>query len=137
MSANCSPTRSCIRDEYRVRVIEDSSWLGKAGKMADIDYSGKTLTQLDEIIAGAEAAKKAALGKEVAAFKAETEQKAEQLGIDLAEMFGGSKGGKAKAVGVPKYRNPDNPDQTWTGKGRAPGWAQPYKDRDALADIAI
>jgi DNA-binding protein H-NS len=22
----------------------------------------------------------------------------------------------------PKYRNPENPDQTWTGKGRKPGW---------------
>ena len=22
----------------------------------------------------------------------------------------------------PKYQNPDNPSQTWTGRGKAPGW---------------
>ncbi|MBS1301345.1 H-NS histone family protein [Loktanella sp. SALINAS62] len=30
-----------------------------------------------------------------------------------------------RAAGVksaPKYRNPDNADQTWTGKGRQPDW---------------
>ncbi len=29
---------------------------------------------------------------------------------------------KAKAPGKPKYRNPDNADETWTGKGRPPKW---------------
>jgi len=28
--------------------------------------------------------------------------------------------GRAKVA--PKYRNPNNPDQTWSGRGRAPGW---------------
>lgn len=28
----------------------------------------------------------------------------------------------AKAASKPKYRNPANPDQTWSGKGRRPRW---------------
>nr|WP_281179370.1 H-NS histone family protein [Curvibacter delicatus] len=34
---------------------------------------------------------------------------------------------KPSATGTkvpPKYRNPANPDQTWTGRGKAPHWAQ-------------
>jgi DNA-binding protein H-NS len=34
-------------------------------------------------------------------------------------------GGKTKSAGTPKYVNPDNPSQTWTGKGRQPKW---FKD---------
>ena len=33
---------------------------------------------------------------------------------------------------APKYRNPENPEQTWTGRGKAPAWIAPYakEDRD-------
>ena len=29
---------------------------------------------------------------------------------------------KTRKPGTPKYRNPAGPPQTWTGKGRKPGW---------------
>ena len=29
---------------------------------------------------------------------------------------------RSRAPGVAKYRNPANPDQTWTGRGKKPGW---------------
>ena len=29
---------------------------------------------------------------------------------------------RAKAEGAPAYRNPDNPEQTWSGRGRRPRW---------------
>jgi len=32
--------------------------------------------------------------------------------------------GRAKVA--PKFRNPDNPDQTWTGRGRAPKWVEAH-----------
>ena len=31
--------------------------------------------------------------------------------------------------GEPKYRNPDNPEQTWTGKGMRPGWFVAAQER--------
>jgi len=37
----------------------------------------------------------------------------------------------------PKYRNPDNASETWTGRGRAPLWAKPYKWRGELDKILI
>lgn len=36
--------------------------------------------------------------------------------------------GKAPAI----YRNPDNPRQTWSGKGEAPAWFVTASDKDAL-----
>ncbi|PWG17634.1 H-NS histone family protein [Salibaculum griseiflavum] len=59
------------------------------------------------------------------------EKAAASLGFSLDEVIGdgGKKPrasrGKAKSAGAPKYANPENPSQTWTGKGRQPQW---YKD---------
>ena len=29
---------------------------------------------------------------------------------------------RKRKVGKPKYRNPNNPEQTWTGRGKPPRW---------------
>ena len=54
------------------------------------------------------------------------EQLAKSLGYSADELLGAAgakRGRKAKAVkGVAKFRNPANPDQTWTGRGRRPDW---------------
>ncbi|MCC6135011.1 MAG: H-NS histone family protein [Candidatus Contendobacter sp.] len=39
---------------------------------------------------------------------------------------------KRRAPGVPKYRNPANPEQTWTGRGKKPGWLRDAADQEAL-----
>lgn len=39
---------------------------------------------------------------------------------------------KRRAVGVPKFRNPANPEQTWTGRGKKPGWLKQAADPEAL-----
>lgn len=57
------------------------------------------------------------------------EKAAAQHGYSLAELTGMKKArGKAANVNPPKYRNPENPSQTWTGKGRRPQW---IKDAEA------
>lgn len=48
---------------------------------------------------------------------------AKEHGFEVTELFSGrGKGGKAKATGAVKYRNPENPAQTWSGRGRKPNW---------------
>ena len=39
---------------------------------------------------------------------------------------------KSGAKVSPKYRNPDNPNETWTGRGRAPLWAKARKEAGTL-----
>jgi DNA-binding protein H-NS len=38
---------------------------------------------------------------------------------------------------APKYRNPANPEQLWTGRGRAPSWAQELRLNGTLDSARI
>jgi DNA-binding protein H-NS len=41
----------------------------------------------------------------------------------------------AKSVSVAKFRNPDAPEQTWTGRGRKPNWlVEKLKKRGVTMD---
>jgi DNA-binding protein H-NS len=53
---------------------------------------------------------------------AEVEAFARERGVNPADLaaFLGRKG--KKSLGAPKYANPADPSQTWTGRGRKPGW---------------
>jgi len=55
---------------------------------------------------------------------AAAQKAAAEFGFSLDELTGKKSGrGSAKAASAePKYMNPDNPTQTWTGKGRQPNW---------------
>lgn len=59
--------------------------------------------------------------REKKAALAAAEKAAAEMGYSLTELTG--KGGKASGPKTPpKYRNPENPDQTWSGRGRRPDW---------------
>lgn len=49
------------------------------------------------------------------------ETKARELGFSLAELTGAPAPRKRSAA-VAKYANPANPAETWSGRGRKPGW---------------
>lgn len=45
--------------------------------------------------------------------------------VDLREPQRVARGGRVigrRATVAPKYRNPDNPSETWSGRGRKPRW---------------
>ena len=59
---------------------------------------------------------------------------AEKSGFTVDELFGkiGRKvnvGSKGKVA--PKYRNPQNPAETWSGRGRMPLWIKALTDKGA------
>nr|VFK26196.1 MAG: DNA-binding protein H-NS [Candidatus Kentron sp. MB]VFK30838.1 MAG: DNA-binding protein H-NS [Candidatus Kentron sp. MB]VFK75259.1 MAG: DNA-binding protein H-NS [Candidatus Kentron sp. MB] len=46
-------------------------------------------------------------------------------GFSMAEIFGGHeliKPSRHRLPVTPKYHNPDNPEQKWSGRGRKPAW---------------
>ena len=49
----------------------------------------------------------------------ELEKKAAEMGFSLSDLIGTA---KVKKVSPPRYRNPTDPEQTWTGRGRIPLW---------------
>ena len=53
-------------------------------------------------------------------FRNETMEKAKKLGIDPLSVLCSIEA---------KYRDPANPQNTWGGKGRKPGWLQAYIDK--------
>lgn len=50
---------------------------------------------------------------------AAAQKAAQEHGFSLDEILGKKAAGKTS---VPKYRNPQNPTQTWSGRGRQPAW---------------
>ena len=52
---------------------------------------------------------------------AAAEAAAKESGFTLSELLGTPAKGKGK-VNPPKYRHPENPELTWTGRGRQPDW---------------
>jgi len=49
------------------------------------------------------------------------EAAAREAGFSLSELMGGMKGA-SKPKASPKYRHPENPSLTWSGRGRQPAW---------------
>jgi DNA-binding protein H-NS len=61
---------------------------------------------------------------------------AENAGFTVSELFGAGRG-KGSKVAV-KYRNKDNPAETWTGRGRQPKWLAARLSKGAkLNDFAL
>ena len=84
-------------------------------------------------------AKIVALAKE-AGLTASDISKALSEGKATKSTRGSKKGGKSTLAGkkvAPKYRNPANHDQTWTGRGVAPTWVQALKAAGALDSALI
>ena len=68
--------------------------------------------------------KSRAKSKIVAARKA-AEDAAKKHGFSLNDLLGGKTAAKKKPAAPPKFKNPADPSQTWSGRGRQPQW---YKD---------
>ena len=91
-------------------------------KIALTNYSSKELIELENEI-------EAALVQRAKAEKVELREKmiamAAASGFTLDELMGGrtvaKRGGKGGTAAV-KYRNPDNPSETWSGRGRMANW---------------
>ncbi len=94
--------------------------------MPDYDLNALTLAELKQLEKDVTKAIASYEGRAKAAARVELEALAKQHGFKLADLLDGS--APEKASGLPKYAHPENPAQTWTGKGRQPGWI-----KDALA----
>lgn len=79
---------------------------------------------LEELNALAKDVKKAIAGfqdRQRAEALKEVQAVAKKHGMSVDELLG-KKGKRKKAKVAPKYRNPANPSETWSGRGRQPQW---------------
>ena len=79
-----------------------------------------SLSELSALQARIERAKQEKQSSERVALRQRMNDLAKQHGFDLHDLIGGRRKGKGK-VAI-KYRDPKNPTNTWTGRGRTPRW---------------
>ncbi len=86
-----------------------------------IDLSGLSLKELKVL--------QARVAKEIEGYKdrekraalAALEEKARELGFSISELTGAAKLRK-RSPAVPKFANPADKSETWSGRGRKPLW---------------
>lgn len=91
-----------------------------------IDLSTMTRLELEKLKSQVERALVVAAENDKKAALDAAEKAAAAHGFSLAEITGMMAGRKGKSgvksATAPKYRNPADHSQTWTGKGRQPEW---------------
>ncbi len=91
----------------------------------NIDLNTMSHKELEKLLIDVKAAMKNAQARDRREALKAAEKAAAEYGFSLDELSGAAgskKGGKAKSPSVPKYANPADASQTWTGKGRQPKW---------------
>ena len=86
-----------------------------------IDLSTMSHKQLEQHLEDVKMAIKNAYERDRVEARKAAEKAAAEYGCSRDEETGGAKKGKA-AKAAAKYANPEDPSQTWTGKGRQPNW---------------
>ena len=108
--------------------------------MASIDLESLDIDQLAELVAKAQteiASREKGNRKEL---RAELERRVAADGYRMADIFpelgaGASSGARRKPPA--KYRDPQNPDQAWSGLGRTPKWVQAILDERGIDRAAF
>jgi DNA-binding protein H-NS len=88
-----------------------------------IDLKSLSPKELKALIANAESQMQEARASQVQDVRNKIDALLSHANLTLADIYPtrGGKGGKRGTV-APKYRNPEDPSQTWTGRGKRPLW---------------
>lgn len=91
--------------------------------MSNIDLSKLSIDDLKKLTGSVDKEIGRQQKAKIEQARADMEKIAARLGMTAAQVLGIEKKRKtSKTVGVPKYRNPADASQTWTGRGKRPGW---------------
>ncbi|GGA22541.1 H-NS family nucleoid-associated regulatory protein [Dyella nitratireducens] len=91
-----------------------------------IDIKSLNHNQLNDLIQKAQARQQELEKEKVSRVREKVFALLKAEGISFEEVFGGGGvvRGKRRGTGTvaPKYRNPADPEQTWSGRGKRPRW---------------
>jgi DNA-binding protein H-NS len=104
-----------------------------------IDLKTLNHSQLADLITRAKARQEELVKEKASKLREKINALVKAEGFGLDDVFGraGTTRGKARGKVKPKYRNPIDPNQTWTGRGKRPNWfrtalAGGKKEKDLL-----
>ena len=90
-----------------------------------INLDSLSPAELQALIKSAEAQMDSARKNHVKEVRAKIDGILAGAGLSIGEVYptrGGRSAKGSKAAVAPKYRNPDNASQTWSGRGKRPLW---------------
>ncbi|MDP5309186.1 H-NS histone family protein [Paracoccus spongiarum] len=105
--------------------------------MADYDLETLSLGELKKMQKDVSKAISSYEDRQKAEARAKVEALARDLGYSLAELVG-TETKSSRAPAKAKYRHPENPALTWSGRGRKPQWfVEALEVGKTASDLAI
>ena len=96
--------------------------------MPSIDLSTLTIDQLTNLVGQAQSEMASRERQRRTDLRSELERRVAADGYKLGDIFpelaNGAANGRQRRKMPAKFRNPQNPEETWTGIGRSPKWVQ-------------
>ena len=90
--------------------------------MAEIDLSNLDIAELKQLSGQIDREIEKRHKQEKVEVLKQMQEAASRIGMTPEEVLGLEAAKKTKTKGRARYRNPEDPRQTWTGKGKRPGW---------------
>jgi len=88
-----------------------------------INLKSLSADQLATLISNARSQLEQSRSQQIGEVRGKIEALLKSSGLTLAEVFPRQVGkGKTKGTVAAKYRNPEDPSQTWSGRGKRPLW---------------
>ncbi|UOA29926.1 Trans-acting regulatory protein HvrA (plasmid) [Pseudosulfitobacter sp. DSM 107133] len=103
------------------RAIDIGTFRTRIAPIADYDLEALSLPELKKMQKDIAKAISTCQDRQKAEARAKVEAVARDLGYSLAELFG-TETKSSRAPAAAKYRHPENPALTWSGRGRKPQW---------------
>lgn len=92
--------------------------------MSNVDISNLSVLELEKLKGSIESAIANRRDGELLSLREAIEDMVERSGFTLEEVMQARS--TKKRIVKPKYSNPNNPEQTWSGRGRKPGWVEEW-----------
>ena len=109
--------------------------------MADIDLSGLNIDQLTELVGKAQTEVASREKQRRIDLRGELERRVAADGYKLGDIFpelgSGTASGSRRQKRPAKYRNPQNPEETWSGIGRTPKWVEAIVSERGIDMVAF
>ncbi len=90
--------------------------------MANVDISNLSVAELEALKGSIDTAISSRRQTELVGLREAIEEMLEKAGFTLEEVMQARPA--KKRVIEPKYFNPNNQEQTWSGRGRKPSWVE-------------
>ncbi|MGC9457438.1 MAG: H-NS family nucleoid-associated regulatory protein [Halothiobacillaceae bacterium] len=103
--------------------------------MSHVDLSQMSADELKALVEQAESSLRERHQRRIMELRKEAEELAREMGMSVGEVFGlEGRGAAQKSKLPPKFMNPNNPKQTWTGRGKRPRWLAEALERGEPED---